>query len=186
MQTAQDRLFWDDKKGGYFSTAKDAEALLVRMKPAYDGAEPAGNSVSLSNLIRFEQLRADAAYRERAEALVRMFSKALSTRGTALPAMLAGVETLLDDPFQVVLIRPDGPSKNPLQEVLSTLYLPNRSLISVEVEAVPSLTEWIPYLEGKEAGVDAATAYVCKRGVCERPTQDPQVLRQQLSEVHPL
>ena len=36
----------DAKAGGFFLTGDDHEALLAREKPAYDGAEPSGNSVA--------------------------------------------------------------------------------------------------------------------------------------------
>ena len=40
-----DTHYWDDAGGGYFFTADDAEALIIRTKSASDNATPAGNSV---------------------------------------------------------------------------------------------------------------------------------------------
>jgi uncharacterized protein YyaL (SSP411 family) len=45
----------DRTNGGFFLTADDAERLLVRQRPNYDGAEPAGNSVEILNLLRLSE-----------------------------------------------------------------------------------------------------------------------------------
>src|ERR1700690_3745487 len=47
LEAVVDAHFRDAANGGYFLTADDAEVLLAREKPAYDGPEPAGNSVML-------------------------------------------------------------------------------------------------------------------------------------------
>jgi uncharacterized protein YyaL (SSP411 family) len=44
--------FLDPETGGFFMTADDAEDVLVRMKEAYDGATPSGNSMAAECLIR--------------------------------------------------------------------------------------------------------------------------------------
>src|SRR6185295_191688 len=43
-------------EGGYYRTPADHEALLAREKPAYDGAEPTGNSVAALTLLRLASL----------------------------------------------------------------------------------------------------------------------------------
>ncbi|MBN1947167.1 MAG: thioredoxin domain-containing protein, partial [Bradymonadales bacterium] len=45
-----------DPKGGYFLAGDHQEQLVTRAKPAYDGAEPAGNSVAAENLLRLARL----------------------------------------------------------------------------------------------------------------------------------
>jgi len=38
LQATLDKLYWDDKAGGYFTTSTSHEQLLTRDKPSYDGA----------------------------------------------------------------------------------------------------------------------------------------------------
>jgi uncharacterized protein YyaL (SSP411 family) len=56
LQETQDRLFFDDKNGGYFSNSGRDESVFVRMKDDNDGAEPAASSVAALNLLRLSQI----------------------------------------------------------------------------------------------------------------------------------
>jgi uncharacterized protein YyaL (SSP411 family) len=40
LQGTQDRLFWDQKQGGYFTTSGLDRSILLRTREAYDGVEP--------------------------------------------------------------------------------------------------------------------------------------------------
>ncbi len=56
LQETQDRLFFDEERGGYFNgTGKDA-SILLRMKENNDSAEPAASSVAALNLLRLAQV----------------------------------------------------------------------------------------------------------------------------------
>ena len=48
LQEEQDKLFWDNDSGGYFSSHGNDKHVLVRMKEEQDMAEPSPNSVSVS------------------------------------------------------------------------------------------------------------------------------------------
>ena len=67
MQATQDRLFWDEKNGGYFTSTGDDPSILLRMKEDNDNAEPSPSSIAALNLLRLAQMRGMKSYRERAE-----------------------------------------------------------------------------------------------------------------------
>ncbi len=46
LQETQDRLFFDEKNGGYFSTSGKDKSVVLRMKDDNDSAEPAASSVA--------------------------------------------------------------------------------------------------------------------------------------------
>ena len=46
LQATQDRLFWDDKNGGYFTSTGDDPSILLRLKEDSDNAEPAPSSIA--------------------------------------------------------------------------------------------------------------------------------------------
>ena len=70
-------------------TSDDHESLLVREKPAYDGAEPSGNSVAVLNLLRLLEFTTDDSYRERADNALKAFHRNLTQRPTLLSEMFS-------------------------------------------------------------------------------------------------
>jgi uncharacterized protein YyaL (SSP411 family) len=50
LQGTQDRLFLDEKRGGYFGSAGQDSSILLRMKEDNDSAEPAASSIAALNL----------------------------------------------------------------------------------------------------------------------------------------
>lgn len=174
--------------GGYFETARDAERMLTRRKPDYDGAEPSGNSVTAMNLLRFEAITGEGRYREQAERLFKAFADTISRRGPSAPLMTAALERYLDTTREVVIVAPTGgDTPDLLQRALGRTYLPNRLVVlTTEGVDLKGKAAQIPLLKGKVAQKGLATAYVCERGTCERPTADPAVLSKQLARVQPL
>ena len=67
LADAQERHFADAERGGWFMTANDAEVLIAREKPAYDGAEPSGTSVALLNALRLHTFTTDDRWRQVAD-----------------------------------------------------------------------------------------------------------------------
>ncbi len=63
VATADDLIarFADPDGGGFFTTATDAEQLIVRTKDIFDGATPSANAVAASALARLGALTGDAA-----------------------------------------------------------------------------------------------------------------------------
>jgi len=54
-----DKLFEDVENGGYFLSTTDETGNGIRLKEAYDGAVPSGNSVHMLNLLRMSLIMGD-------------------------------------------------------------------------------------------------------------------------------
>jgi uncharacterized protein YyaL (SSP411 family) len=171
-----------DPRGGAFLTADDQEALLTREKPDYDGAEPAGNSVLLLDLLRLYELTADERYRTRATALIAAFGTTLARQPTALPYMLMGVDFLEGPVKEVVLVSPSGTKAlGPFLDVLARTFVPNRVLAACDGRSRADDEALVPLVAEKTAIDGKTTAYVCEHRTCRLPTTDPEELARQLS-----
>lgn len=148
---------FDDGLGGFFDTPDDGPNLVRRPRDATDGAEPSGWFAVANALLSYATVQEDMALRERA-------LQALSVTATYGPQApraagwgLAAVSAALDGPAEVTLT---GVSPE-LRRAALTAPAPGAVLRTA-------------------AGDPPATAMVCRRFVCQLPTQDPRELRQQL------
>ncbi len=188
LDTTLEKRYEDKEHGGYFMTSDDHEALLAREKPAYDGAEPSGNSVQALNLLRLHELTTDDRYRLRAERALSAFGGRMAEAPAALSEMLMASDYQLDTPKEIVIVaRASRDDAAPLLAKLRSAFVPNRVLIvAAEGEDLKAQSQLVPLLEGKLSRKGPATAYVCERRVCQLPTADPEVFARQIRKVEPL
>lgn len=166
--------FWD-KEGGYFQTADDAEALIVRSKSAFDNAVPSGNGTILEVLAKLHYLTGDREDFEKATDIIRTFSVELGRNFFPLATFLNNFETLIEGK-QIIIVgnRADSDVQDLLKE------LKNVSLANKVVNII-SDTEDLPFdhpANGKTRVDDKATAYVCTGPVCSLPANNPVAFRQ--------
>ena len=164
-----DRWYWDGDHGGYFLTAADAEALIVRTKSVHDSAVPSGNGTMLGVLIRLYLLTGAAEYRDRADALHDAFSGEVNRNIFPLSTFLNSID-LLHDATQVVIVgdRRDDDTKALMRTVLDR-SLPNRLLVTVSPDeplADPHPAAGKGQVDGRPA------AYVCRGMTCAAPVTD--------------
>ncbi len=159
-------LFWDDERGGVFTTGHDAEALITRTKDLMDNATPGANSLAAVGLLRLAALTGDERYRERGEAIVRLIGHLAVEHPTAFGHALAAVDLVARGTTEVVITgdRPD------LLAVTRQRLLPNAVLAWGERYDSPL---W----EGR----DDDRAYVCQNYTCQLPAEEPATLAAQLS-----
>jgi uncharacterized protein YyaL (SSP411 family) len=178
-----DARFHDASAGGYFLTPEGKQGLIAREKPAYDGVTPTGNSIAALNLLRLAELTGDERFRRRAEEVLGAFASRLQ----AMPAMLAALDWSLDQPLEVVVVRPREDSGRALLEVLQRAYLPDAvRAIAAEGPDLEKQARAVPLLGGRRAQRGKATAYVCRKNVCDLPTSDPMTFAKQLAKTEPL
>ena len=95
LVATMDRLFWDDKDGGYFmNTNVEGVFTMARPKSSTDGAVPSGNAVALHVLAKLAQRTGDEAYRRTANALLAAFALSVNTSPTVYSYMLCGAQLL--------------------------------------------------------------------------------------------
>jgi uncharacterized protein YyaL (SSP411 family) len=179
---------FEDKGGGYLLTPSGAEALLAREKPAYDGAEPCGNSVAALDLLRLSELTNRDEYRARAERTLRAFADRLERTPTALSEMLLALDFATDRAKEIVVVAPTSLAETePLLARFRSAFVPNRVFTRVVTGAdAMAGTDFASIVAGKVAIGGHTTGYVCEGQSCKPPTTDPATFAGQLREVFPL
>ena len=171
------RLFLDAEVGGFFTTGIDAETLVTRSKDLIDNAVPAANSVLALELQRLALITGEAGYERRAIDIVRLMQPAMTRSPGAFGHLLGAVDMQTGKPLEVVIVGdPASPDTQDLLAVVHKQFLPNR----VIVVSTPPHTLEIPLLEHRTMRGGVATAYVCRRAVCEAPVTTAAQLLQQL------
>jgi uncharacterized protein YyaL (SSP411 family) len=92
LQQAQDRLFWDHKQGGYFTTSGQDRSILLREREAYDGVEPSPNSVAAMDLLRLWQVTDQQSYKDRADKTLAAFGPRLQQMPETMPYMMSALD----------------------------------------------------------------------------------------------
>ncbi len=159
-------LFWDDERGGVFTTGHDAEALIARPKDLMDNATPGANGLAAVGLLRLAALTDSARYREAGEAIVRLLGPLAVQHPTAFGHVLAAVDLVARGTTEVVVAgdRPD------LVAAVQQRYLTGAVLAWGERYDSPL---W----EGRDDG----RAYVCRSYACQLPAADVATLEAQLA-----
>jgi uncharacterized protein YyaL (SSP411 family) len=176
-------LFADREHGGWFRTADDHEKLIAREKPSQDGAEPAGGSVALLNVLRLHTITGNDTWRQIAERALRAHAATLGAHPAALHEMLLALDYFIDAPPEIVLVWAAGQNAPAaFVDPLRHTFLPNRALLgAAEGAELDALARLAPIVDGKTALAGRATAYVCEQGTCRVPTTEPAAMKAQLA-----
>ena len=176
LQQAQDRLFWDEKQGGYFTTSGQDRSILLRTREAYDSVEPSPNSVAAMNLLRLWQITDQQSYKDKADKTLAAFAPRLEQMPEAMPYMMSALDFSLAKHKQIVIAGvPGADDTRVLLRLVWQRYIPNRVLLLADGAAgQKQLARWLPLLANVTRKQGRATAYICENYVCNLPTADPQ------------
>jgi uncharacterized protein len=174
LQHAQDRLFWDVKQGGYFTTSGEDRSILLRTREAYDSAEPSPNSVGAMNLLRLWQMTDKQPCKDKADKTLATFAPRLEQLPEAMPYMMSALDFSIAKHRQIVIAgAPGADDTRALLRLVWQRYIPNRVLLLADgAEGQKQLARWLPLLANVTRKQGRATAYVCENYVCNIPTAD--------------
>jgi uncharacterized protein YyaL (SSP411 family) len=179
LQKTQDRLFFDEKNGGYFSTSGKDTSVVLRMKDDNDSAEPAASSVSALNLLRLAQIRGEKQWQERAEKTISAFHTTLSRFPSAMPQMLTALDFSSSKPRQIVIAgKKDAPETKALLAQVHRHFLPKTIILLADnADGQNYLGEKIEVIRAMSMVDGKSAAYVCENFTCKAPVTDPKALR---------
>jgi len=166
--------FYDPANGGFWQSPADADDLILRVKDDYDGAEPSGNSIATLALLKLAAITGREDFKRPAEATLHLFAARLQAQPTGLACLLQALDFSLEEPRRIV-ITGDANSKNfhNLLAATHSVYQPNKIVLG-NAGAVEPFAKTLP-------SKDDTAAHVCTGTACQTPTNDPQILREQLA-----
>ncbi|MCL3817910.1 thioredoxin domain-containing protein [Aeromicrobium wangtongii] len=151
-----------DPAGGFFDTADDAEALVVRPQDAADNAYPSGTSAAAHALIAFAAITGERRYRAAAESAIES-AAAIATGAPRFAGWtLAAAESVLAGPLEIAVVG-DREDRAALHRAALGLTSPGAVVVAGDVGLAVPLFEQRELVDGK------AAAYVCEGFVCRRP-----------------
>ena len=172
--------FWDEEEGGFFFTARSAQALIVRTKSPYDNPIPSGNALGALALLRLGEMTGEEELRRRAEQVLRLFAGQMRQLPGASAQLLCALDFYLSAPCQIAVV---GPGAEPLLQVVRSRFLPAKVLIGALQDDDPAaVVRDLPLLEGKlPASGGRAVAYLCSTFTCSPPVGESEALNAMLA-----
>jgi uncharacterized protein len=156
VRTADTMLDWffDPEQGGLFTTAEDAEALVVRQKDLTDGATPSANSTAAIALFRLAALTGEQRYANQADRILQLLAAAVEKAPAQHSNALVATDLRRRGLTEVVVVgdRPD------LVRLAQSIWRPDTVLAWGEPYDSPL---WHERAEG--------FGYVCRNYTCELP-----------------
>jgi uncharacterized protein YyaL (SSP411 family) len=169
-----------DPVGGFFDTSDDHETLVTRPKDLQDNAVPSGNAMAATVLLKLAAFTGEDRYYRHADALLGALQPALMQSPLGFAQWLVALDFALSDPKEIAIVGDQQSGEvQALLDVIRRGYRPHQvaAFGTLRAERLSA----IPLLHDRPAIDNRATAYVCVRFACQRPTSDPQVLVEQLA-----
>jgi uncharacterized protein len=173
---AQDAVarFADDRHGGFFQSAADAERLVAPHKELDDNPTPSGNSLLAHDLIRLARIYAEPELEERALATLQLGADGMRRAPHGFGQMLSALDLHLSPPREVAVVGPPGGDEtNALADAARDGFHPT----VVYAFGDGRSDGGIALLEGRVAVGGAPAAYICEHFACRAPLTDPAAVR---------
>jgi uncharacterized protein YyaL (SSP411 family) len=168
-EAADDLLdnYWDNERGGVFTTPKTGETLIVRQKDVMDNATPSANSTAANALYRLAALSGEEKYAHHADSILRLLSRISTSAPTAFSNLLNAVHLRHVGVTEVVITG----SRSDLLREFNKRWIPTAVIAWGETYESPLFANRKPDM-----------AYVCKQYACMSPSSDPAQFVEALRE----
>lgn len=161
------KYFFDDKNGGFYFTASDAEALIHRNKPLSDDALPSGNGIAALALQRLGFLLGETRYLAAAERTLQFSWSAASEYPLGHDSLITALEEHLHHP-EIIVIRGPSEETSVWQAKIASVYAPRRLVFAIDASEhrLPGA------LAARTPSPHGIVAYRCLGHECSLPIKD--------------
>jgi uncharacterized protein YyaL (SSP411 family) len=144
---------------------------------------PSGNAAALTALHRLVLFGAEAVFEEQARAVSRGLEPYLAQSAAAAPGLLGALDFSPDEAHEIVIVGNlgDADTRSLLRQVYKSPL--HGTVLAVIAPDVPRDNETWPLLAARPLLEDRATAYVCRKRLCDLPVDTPAELSAQLDKL---
>ncbi len=160
-------LFKDKFEGGFFYNRLEEDT--IKLKFAYDGAIPSGNSIQLLNLIELYFITGNNSYRELAENSIKVFSSALNKSSNGYTYFLRGIMKIHSMDTSLLLISGSKPEQKFISQLRKN---PNLFYLHIDKNNIEEMIKRAPWIENYKLDSEKTVYYLCKNFSCSLPTDD--------------
>lgn len=165
-------FFGDEKQGGYFLTASDAEALLTRPKEVYDGALPSGNSVAAVLFGRLGKYTGEIIWQEVSESQNSYLAGVIGQHPFGHSFGMIALAEALYPSREVLCALPGEETPKGLKEFLKNEWSPNFFVLVKTRDNTEALAKIAPFTRSYPLPKQDALYYLCENGVCSAPRKN--------------
>ncbi|MFO0555847.1 MAG: hypothetical protein U0271_46145 [Polyangiaceae bacterium] len=176
----------DVSSQGFYTTARDAAALIVRMRDDTDNATPSANAILSRALVRLAAHCDREDLRALAEGAIRAHGRSIQRAPRAFASSIDVLSRLVSPPVEIALVgKPDAPETIALDRALGRAFLP-WSIVARLDPSAPAAPLPHPLLRDKALVDGAPAAYVCRDFACKAPVTTAEALTRELDEARAL
>lgn len=165
-------FFGDEKQGGYFLTASDAEELLTRPKEVYDGALPSGNSVAAVLFGRLAKYTGEIIWQEVSESQNNYLAGVIGKHPFGYSFGMIALTEALYPSREVLCVASGEKTPEELKEFLKNEWNPNFFVLVKTRENTEALAKIAPFTRSYPIPKQDALYYLCENGVCSMPRKN--------------
>jgi uncharacterized protein len=169
--------YFADEAGGFFSTADDAEALIIRPKNFFDSPMPSENAVTAELLLILSRYTDNREWENLATNTLKTMTEAMRKQPNGFASLLYALEISFSAPREVAIFATKEEAKEML-ELIETHASLHTVVVIVENKNNPLISE-LPFLQERGQIENKPTVYVCEAGVCKLPVTTLETLQEQ-------
>jgi len=174
-----EKLFWDERVGGFYYYGSDAEKLISRPKEVYDGAMPSGNSVAVWVLGRLTSMTGNKKLGALVQRTFSIYAEDIERYPKAYAAFLLGVDFHLSPARQIVITNPVAAMQEMLAEI-GKHFMPNAVVLYNDPAQEAGVAKFVPHIQVQRPIEGKTTVYICENFACQQPITEISSLKQAL------